>query len=137
MTNDAKAREDAFGKEWGFRSVTRSYAERVQAEYWFDAGWRSALEAASASPAVDREALAKVLTHEENYVHDADGDGWVWDMPTAVARLFASGILRDVRDVQAETLEQAAGAMPHMSGENLHSRWLRARAQAIREARND
>lgn len=51
MADDVKAREHAFGKEWGFRSETRSYAEKVQAEYWFDAGWRSALEAATVAPA--------------------------------------------------------------------------------------
>lgn len=94
----------------------------------------AALEAAMSAPAVDREALTDLIMD----VRDAH-PRVMNDAPTdeIVDALLASGILRDVRDVQAETLEEAAGAMPHMSGENLHSRWLRARAQAIREARND
>lgn len=93
-----------------------------------------ALEAAASAPAVDREALTDLIMD----VRDAH-PRVMNDAPTdeIVDALLASGILRDVRDVQAETLEEAAGAMPHMSGENLHSRWLRARAQAIREARNE
>ena len=55
--------------------------------------------------------------------------------------ILASGILRDVRDVQAEALEQAADDLT--PGDDKVDDWgiqaglLRARAQAIREARND
>ena len=67
------------------------------------------LEAATSAPAVDREALARFF------------DPWAWDYgdpskgAVQVSRaeslaktdaIIASGILRDMRDVQAEALEQ-------------------------------
>lgn len=109
-----------------------------------------ALEAATATPAVDREALARFF------------DPWAWDCgdpsrgAVQVSRAeslskadaaIASGVLRDVRDVQAEALEEAAR---HIHPTNRESDWtdyakglgrgadlLEFRAQAIREARND
>ncbi len=136
MTDDAKAREDAFGKEWGFRSETRSYAEKVQAQHWFDAGWRAALEAAITSPAVDREALIQALIQAgaDRYgVVKRESDvSWVADS------LLTSGILRDVRDVQAEQRErdaQIADSIGHQEN-NRYSHIAWEAAQAIREARN-
>lgn len=89
------------------------------------------LEATSA-PVVDREALVEWFR-------------WHADPNEVADNFLASGILRDVRDVQAETLEQAAYAMEAAPGplEKYRkavfeeARWLRARAQAIREARNE
>lgn len=154
MSDDVRARKEAFDKEWGFRSETRSYGEKMQAEHWFTAGWRSALEAATSAPAVDREALAR-----EMYAADFWGDenahrdwGELIAHPVHFERyraradaLIASGILRDVRDVQAEALEQYAddrwGAVGKrrkeensMFDEELR---IRDRAQAIREARSE
>lgn len=127
MTDEVKAREHAFGKEWGFRSETRSYAEKVQAEYWFGAGWRSALEAATSAPAIDREALMNAIT---------DAALASEDIPEVADHLLASGVLRDVRDVQAEALEQAADDVEPF-GYATVTNILRMRAQAIREARNE
>lgn len=107
-----------------------------------------ALLDARPAPAVDREALARLF------------DPWAWDYgdPTSGAvqvsraetlqkadSVIASGILRDVRDVQAEALEQYAderwGAVGKrrkednsMFGEELR---IREHAQAIREARSE
>lgn len=104
-----------------------------------------ALEAATSAPAVDREALASVLEADECYERDANSAGWVFHPRLGADALIASGLLRDVRDVQAETLEQAADAMEAAPGplEEYReaaleeARYLRARAQAIREARSE
>lgn len=117
------------------------------------------LTAATSAPSVDREALAR-----EMYAADFWGDENAhrdWDEliahPVHFERyraradaLIASGILRDVRNVQAEALEQAAGNFPFPQDpyggfhhESLRAafvqgtNWLRERAQAIREARNE
>ena len=59
------------------------------------------------APAVDREALARELAPHDDHPESAAWThlDWAYDVADA---LLASGILRDVRDVQAEALEQAA-----------------------------
>lgn len=105
------------------------------------------LEAATVAPAVDREALAREMYAVEFWGDENPRRDWdeLITHPVHFERyraradaVIASGLLRDVRDVQAEALEQAADAM--YGGAVVLGGvpgWLRARAQAIREARND
>lgn len=108
----------------------------------------ASLEAATASPAVavDREALVDVLdpSREEGRYLGRSHAGLVLHPRQAEAiadHLLASGVLHNVRDVQAEALEDAADDLT--PGDDKVDDWgiqaglLRARAQAIREARND
>lgn len=115
-----------------------------------------ALEAASVAPAVDRETLARVLS-DPKWQRGSDVREWPedeaeayreegWSVGIAAARavlvqkqvdaLLAALGARDVRDVQAGALEQAAAELEPKERDIVRSRWLRARAQAIREARN-
>lgn len=148
----------AFGddSELADRAAVRFAVERIT----------DALEAATATPAVDREALVQrvdgsPLDHflrsfngdeagDIDYVFAEDGNtGWAMrggnDVGSVLVKAFdaltASGILRDVRDVQAEALERYADERwgevgPHRVAYNEELR-MRERAQAIREARND
>lgn len=117
-----------------------------------------ALEAATVAPAVDREALVwqmydllggdtalgSPFMPDEGIAHNAR---------SVVDALLAFGLLRDVRDVQAEALEaegfaftdaewttyqrlpeQGVSHRGHL--EHVVNSRVRARAQAIREARN-
>ncbi len=47
------------------------------------------------------------------------------------AKWFNEWLAAHDREVAANALREAAAAMPHMAGENMHSRWLRARADRI------
>lgn len=107
-----------------------------------------ALEAATASPAVDREALVNVLNSPEHAPmsdHDPrDGScrSCPWPVHMLAAddiadHLFASLDWRDVRDVQAEQRErdaQIADSIGHQEN-NRYSHIAWEVAQAIREAR--
>lgn len=118
------------------------------------------LEAATVVPAVDREALARVLAElvpGEDWPSNIDlgghaalgtrDDEFRAAMLEGADRILASGVLRDVRDVQAEALEQAAKAMRSgrddfyvdvaLGGAGFVAEWVDARAQAIREARSE
>ena len=104
-----------------------------------------ALEAATSAPAVDREELIQALIRARidwhgTVTHEAE-ISWLAD--AVIAHLG----VRDVRDVQAEALEQAAKAMRSgrddfyvdvaLGGAGFVAEWVDARAQAIREARNE
>lgn len=112
----------------------------------------AALEAATVAPAVDRQALARYF-----YMRNG-GTEKNWDYLAERIRagrepehgrmicyqqadaLLASGLLRDVRDVQAEALEQFAAEVRADVSRKSHALFpsdLDARAQAIREARNE
>lgn len=113
-----------------------------------------ALEAAASAPAVDREALAQQITVRvgRDFIRHPDHHDYA-----AADRVIASGLLRDVRDVQAEALERVrdeirslacwADPVTGRSGFNLGNdedgeagarmAVLDILAQAIREARND
>ncbi|UXO93880.1 hypothetical protein Pan2_61 [Pseudanabaena phage Pan2] len=103
------------------------------------------LEAASVAPAVDREALAEtirqVASRGQYQMPDDSVPYEQWSLGMADAVMDVLGA-RDVRDVQAEALEEAADATKtfrHGAPYEVWawcSDWLRARAQAIREARN-
>lgn len=112
-----------------------------------------ALEAATASPAVAvdasklRGALANVLSNVTNYPESVQSRMLGQHTGALIEKVASAveGMARDVRDVQAETLEEAAADLPSMAGWNaqeadtihLAQKRLRARAQAIREARDD
>lgn len=124
-----------------------------------DSGWlrvdgllasaQRALEAATVAPSADRVKASMVLW-EVLWPGTVD----VMDHPELGAERFkvrqildaltSSNVLRDVRDVQAETLEQAAKVADAYkshpkaldTAEHIGS-ILRERAQAVREARND
>ena len=65
-----------------------------------------ALEAATVAPAVDREALGDII---RPHIADEYMQGQVSPSDEVVLdEIFASGVLRDVRDVQAETLRDVA-----------------------------
>lgn len=126
MTDDVKAliaRVQAELESYDEESLSTDVSTFDQWRLLYDV--KVALEAATVAPAVDREALVEWFK-------------WHADPNDVADALLASGILRDVRDVQAEALEQAAGAM---YGDAVVlggvPGWLRARAQAIREARSE
>lgn len=95
------------------------------------------------TPAVDREALVEVLARADAL----SDEQWSWRefiYGPQVDALLASGLLRDVRDVQAEALEQLVervtddGLVQVFGGEKFVSvPLLVSEAQAIREARNE
>ena len=114
-----------------------------------------ALEAATSAPAIDREALGDII---RPHIADEYMQGQVSPSDEVVLdEIFASGILRDVRDVQAEALERVreeiralacwADPVTGRSGFNLGNdedgeagarmAVLDILAQAIREARNE
>ncbi len=109
-------------------------------------GLADALEAATVAPAVDREALVEVLARADALSDEQWSSREFIYGPQADA-IIASGILRDVRDVQAEALEEAAKAMRSdrddfyvdvaLGGADFVAEWVDARAQAIRGARNE
>lgn len=103
---------------------------------------RDALEDATVTPAVDREALANGLRRRFGVSNGTQT--WVEFQGTAdgLSQVVVDMLgARDVRQVQAEALEQAADDLT--PGDDKVDDWgiraglLRARAQAIREARND
>ena len=89
-----------------------------------------ALEAATVAPAVDREALMSAIT---NAALTSD------DIPEVADHLLASGVLRDVWDVQAEGADLAADWLARQLWPDAadYAGHVRQFAQAIREARSE
>lgn len=106
MTNDVKALI-AEAREWVDWNQGISLSQNQNVASILER-LTAALEAATSTPAVDREALASVL---EKFIEGLRAERRLYPdlyrLELADA-LIASGILRDVRDVQAEALEQAA-----------------------------
>lgn len=87
------------------------------------------------APAVDKRALVSEMQSIGTWWHVAGNDGPVHP-DYMVDALVDSGVLRDVRDVQAEALEQAADDIEPLGYGATVTNILRMRAQAIREARS-
>ncbi|MFL0711654.1 MAG: hypothetical protein ACJLS2_02425 [Microcella pacifica] len=115
--------------------------EPVEDVHW----WRNlanrladALEAAQQAPAVDRDALKRVIGEgmdrywTSDYAQSPPDEENFGEEQVVVDQILASGILQDAAVVRAEALEEAALVMGNAGPTG---RWLLDRAQAIREGR--
>ncbi len=88
------------GKRWGYDLSATEAAHIAEA----------ALEARPAPLVADsREAMRLVLESDACWMHDRDGDGWVFDAPSAVDALLASGVVSLAADRDRATAERAWG----------------------------